>query len=110
MRDLERKRQWYREQKKWLRPEVKAYMRAYAKTYNKNLRQRVLSLIGARCCRCGFDDARALQIDHKYGGGTKERRRFSYTTYYLHTLHHPENYQVLCANCNTIKRVEKAEW
>ncbi len=78
--------------------------------FNKNLRQRVLSLIAARCCRCGFDDARALQMDHRYGGGTRERRRFSHTTHHLHVLHNPESYKVLCANCNTIKRAEDAEW
>jgi hypothetical protein len=110
MQDPERKRQWYREQKKWLRPEVKEYMRACSKTYGKRLRQRALSVLGTKCSRCGFDDIRALQIDHRFGGGTKERRNLSYPAYYLKILRNPERYQVLCANCNTIKRTEKGEW
>jgi hypothetical protein len=110
MRDPERKRRWYREEKKWLRPEVKEYMRAYQKKYNKNLRDRVLSLLGSKCCECGYDDTRALQIDHKLGGGTRERRKLSYATYYSCILRNPEKYQVLCANCNMIKRIENNEW
>ena len=110
MIDLEKKRQWYRNQKKWLRPEVKEYMRAYSKKYSKNLRRRALTALGMKCSKCGYDDIMALQIDHKFGGGTKERRKFSYPMYYLYILRNLENYQVLCANCNMIKRVENGEW
>jgi hypothetical protein len=107
--DLERKRE-ERQQKKWLDPKRKAYMRAYIRAYNSRLREKILAELGVRCSKCGFDDCRALEIDHRNGGGTEERRRLSYPTYYLHVLRNLKNYQVLCANCNMIKRRERNEW
>lgn len=79
-------------------------MRAYLRRYNAKLRDRMMSQLGAKCSRCGFGDLRALEIDHKNGGGTEERRRLSYPTYYLHVLGNLASYQVLCANCNMIER------
>src|SRR5881394_22666 len=42
----------------------------------RELRARALAFLGGRCVQCGFDDARALQIDHVHGGGNKERKSF----------------------------------
>ena len=66
------------------------------------------------CAKCGFADTRALQIDHINGGGCKELRKMTNWTFYQHILHLPkeeirEKYQVLCANCNVIKKEEKRE-
>lgn len=75
-------------------------------------RTRALMLLGGRCERCGFNDSRALQFDHVDGNGAKHRRevvgRSSYTMS-RHVLKHPGKFQVLCANCNWIKREEKRE-
>jgi len=69
-------------------------------------------LLGGKCARCGFDDSRALQFDHVDGRGAKHRReivgRNSYTMS-RHVLKNPTRFQVLCANCNWIKREEKRE-
>lgn len=69
---------------------------------------------GARCVRCGFADARALQIDHISGGGCKERvaRPQLVKSKYLRedVLANPGKYQVLCANCNWIKKDENKEY
>lgn len=35
--------------------------------YNHNNRELLFDLLGGKCCRCGFDDVRALQVDHKNG-------------------------------------------
>lgn len=65
--------------------------------------------------RCGFDDRRALQLDHIWGGGTKDRRRLRPNGVYREALRMIESgtvaqkYQLLCANCNWIKRFEKGE-
>lgn len=63
------------------------------------------------CVKCGFDDYRALQIDHINGNGAKHRRELG--TNYLYTWlrknGYPEGFQVLCANCNWIKRDENHE-
>ena len=70
--------------------------------------------MGTQCVKCGFSNWRALQVDHTNGGGRREtikngtaiqrwkvmKERFIAT---------PEKYQLLCANCNWIKRYENNE-
>ena len=69
-----------------------------------------INLLGAKCVKCGFSDVRALQIDHVNGGGMKESRRLGgMYAVYKNVLLEPEKYQVLCANCNWIKRSENKE-
>lgn len=78
--------------------------------YRARTKSKVYDLLGRSCSRCGFNDERALQIDHVNGGGYQERQRIrDYTSLYVRVLKHPEEYQVLCANCNWIKRVENGE-
>lgn len=81
--------------------------------YNHNARQRVVDLLGGKCKRCGFTDIRALQIDHINGGGYREIRKHSAKIRYKLVLKSVENkenkYQLLCANCNWIKRYEDKE-
>jgi hypothetical protein len=75
------------------------------------LRQAIFDLLGAECARCGFADLRALTIDHINGKGTQERKAArSMDAYYRNILAvGGEGYQVLCANCNQIKRHENKE-
>ena len=75
----------------------------------------ILELLGGSCARCGFNDRRALQIDHVNGGGYKALREVaSLNTYYRQireaVAQETSEYQVLCANCNQIKRHEKDEF
>ncbi len=73
-------------------------------------RARALLALGGKCVRCGFSDPRALQIDHKHGGGTAARKKDSRDaqTEVLRGVVRP--YQLLCANCNWIKRAERGEY
>lgn len=68
-----------------------------------------------RCSVCGFEDIRALTIDHIKNNGAEERRKlfgdrlYAGTTFYrwLRKNNYPENgYQILCFNCNIIKKHE----
>jgi hypothetical protein len=79
--------------------------------YTRDLRQRVLNHLGRKCVRCSFDDERALQVDHIYGGGNKQRRIIAWREMYRMVLNSipGDKYQLLCANCNWIKRSENAE-
>ncbi len=81
--------------------------------YNHNIRNEVVSVLGGKCKRCGFSDNRALQIDHINGGGYQEIRKNSAKVRYrlvLESVLRKENkYQILCANCNWIKRYEDKE-
>ena len=68
--------------------------------------------LGDRCCRCGFTDVRALQVDHVRGDGWKLRGMGIIGTnmYKDVLLTIPGHcYQLLCANCNAIKRHENNE-
>lgn len=86
----------------------------YRRHYGR-LRKLILDFFGGKCARCGFNDPRALQIDHIHGGGSKELRGKGGggTTYLKRVLgsleRHEKKYQILCSNCNWIKRSENGE-
>lgn len=80
------------------------------------LREEIIILMGGKCTGCGYDeDVRALQIDHKNSNGSVERRELGQRGMFEKMFREAEagndsNYQVLCCNCNWIKRYEKGEW
>ena len=66
---------------------------------------------GVFCVKCGINDIRTLQLDHKYGGGKEEIKEFGdYDKMLIFYFNNPNiaihDLQVLCANCNWIKRSE----
>lgn len=67
----------------------------------------------ARCVRCGFDDLRALTLDHITDNGATERRRRHVTGInllrWLRRRGFPPGYQTLCANCNLTKEIDRRE-
>jgi hypothetical protein len=74
-------------------------------------RKELIALYGGQCIRCGFDDWRALQIDHVNGGGRNEFRQSQPAKYYQRIADNvgTGEYQLLCANCNQIKKYEHGE-
>lgn len=81
--------------------------------WRENKRKQIMSLLGElKCKNCGFEDYRALQIDHINGGGNKQREKLKSTALSIVFLEKEirlkgkEEYQILCANCNWIKRSE----
>ncbi len=68
------------------------------------------------CVMCGFDDLRALSLDHINGGGQKHRREIGRTqsgvSFYGYLIKHgfPQGFQTLCMNCQKIKQFENKEW
>ena len=92
----------------------KINIRKCNKTQHDKCRKAILDLLGNHCIRCGFDDVRALQVDHIKGGGSKERKAWKGgNNFYLlkEILNNgwEGKYQLLCANCNWIKRFENNE-
>lgn len=89
----------------------------HARECRAKLKTEVYALLGGKCINCGFSDVRALQIDHINGGGLKDKREIpnasNYLSYYAHIIDSIKNgeqkYQLLCANCNWIKRIENNE-
>lgn len=95
--------------------------RIYVNDWNREKRHRlrieIVEVLGGKCNKCGFTDIRALQVDHVEGGGCKERRELSKgrksvtnSRILLLIKESPSKYQLLCANCNWIKRVELSEY
>ena len=96
------------------RDEINSYLREYGKKTNAEYRKLLIEKLGNVCARCNYSDIRALQIDHINGDGFLERAPGSKLRHfrYKNKLEDPEankKYQVLCANCNQIKRIENGE-
>jgi hypothetical protein len=100
------------------KPEYKDRQQINNKQFKHKIKDQIYDKLGGYICKgCGFTDIRALQIDHINGGGTQEtRNKFNrnYYSYYKYLLSLPidelkSNYQVLCANCNSIKKYENKE-
>jgi hypothetical protein len=95
----------------------RAVIRIKQNKYSNNAlqehRHSILEVLGLKCVRCGFIDIRALQIDHVNGGGRKENRATSGLGYYKKILSRilagSKEFQILCANCNWIKKFENKE-
>lgn len=84
-----------------------ALMRKWKEEKRKKI---MVSLGGLFCKNCKFNDYRALQIDHVKGGGNKQRKALNSTHLSIRIIEKDiekglgQNYQILCANCNWIKR------
>lgn len=74
-------------------------------------RIKVLRILGGKCRRCGNEDWRVLQINHKNGGGHEERssRGMSGAALVRAILNgrKTDDLDVLCANCNVIHEYER---
>jgi len=58
------------------------------------------------CLICGFNDLRALQLDHVNNDGAEHRREIGghrRTWRWIVKNRYPAGFQVLCANCHCIK-------
>lgn len=89
------------------------------------LRDKAIDKLGGRCSnsQCswvnsdgsrGCLDRRCLQIDHRNGGGNKERKQLgggaTSKIYKAVLADVTGRFQLLCANCNWIKRYENKEY
>ena len=82
----------------------------HTKAYRQGLRDKIFERLGKRCRVCGIIDRRVLQMDHVNGGGEAQRRELRNGVLYLrYILTHLDEFQLLCANCNWIKRIENNE-
>jgi len=86
----------------------------YLREWKQKKRQQLIKFMGGKCVSCGFDDIRALHIDHITGGGNIERRSYrgNYMKFNKELLNgtlDKKRYQLLCANCNFIKKITNNE-
>lgn len=92
---------------KWIDPSSNI---TYQKEYREKIRQKVFQIMGNQCQHCGIKDPRVLVIDHIRPVGKGRRMTISI---YFEIIHHPgrakEKYQLLCHNCNWLKRIDNNE-
>lgn len=106
LRKREKQKEWVEKNKET----HKEYQRNWSKKKLFEIKELIYDKLGHSCCRCGFDDKRALCIDHINGGGFSELRSYSVFRYYKKVLEDDEGlYQILCHNCNWIKKHENNE-
>lgn len=101
-------------QREWThRPENQERVKKQWRDKRRHIRFQVLEALGGRCVRCGFSDARALQVDHVHDDGYVDRKErgvsFQRLMYNAILAGEQDQYQLLCANCNWIKRWEATE-
>lgn len=93
--------------------DVQLKRRIVQQKHTQKLKLEAMNALGGVACKtCGNVDIRCLQVDHIHGGGGKELVKLKTSGVYKKIRDDPScryNYQVLCANCNMIKRVVNHE-
>ena len=88
----------------------------YFREWRKKLKYEIMSHYSEgtpKCKVCGENRIACLSIDHIYGGGEKAIRDFKlgggkfYS--WIKKNNYPKDLQVLCMNCQFVKRVENRE-
>ena len=71
---------------------------------------RISGTIYPCCARCGCDDVRLLEINHKLGGGNKEYQKGKYSGKFYHDVatgkRLTDDLEILCKPCNGIHHLE----
>lgn len=101
---------FYQENKERIKQRVKKYQMIWYPKRKEEVFKHYSSEL--KCAKCGFSDIRALSVDHINGGGTKHRREIGKGAQFYNWLkknNYPEGFQILCMNCQFIKRVENHE-
>ena len=97
--------------------ESRALKRKYDIEKRVELRESIINHYtrGQMCCaKCGENKYCVLQIDHKFGGGGRHKREVNCVdsiAFYKWIVRNnfPKGLQILCANCNTLKRYRNGE-
>lgn len=105
--ERDRSRRWYKDHLR--------YERGRGRLKNQKLKIEVLSHYSGgtpRCVMCEESRLVCLSIDHIKGGGNKHMRDLGIKVgiyRWLKVQNYPGGYQVLCMNCQFIKRAENKE-
>jgi hypothetical protein len=109
----ENNREKIRKQSAKYREEHKEEIRQKLKLRARRKREELIFLLGGKCCMCGENDRRCLDVEHKNGDGGKERKEKGSGAIIEYYLKHPEEakerLQCMCANCHRKKTYENGE-
>lgn len=108
------KKEYMRIWRKNNKEKIKSYCRKYYKINGMSVKLEIIEMLGGKCVRCGYKDYRALQIDHIKSGGSKERKSYNNPILYYKMIlesikNNERKFQLLCANCNWIKKHDNKE-
>ncbi len=109
-------REKIKQRKAMFRKSHLGYFRSYMKDYRKGIKYDVMfhySNGEPTCNICHENRMDCLSIDHIHGNGRKHRREIGLSGQgfyqWLKRNDYPAGYQVLCMNCQFIKRAENKE-
>lgn len=120
LKQLEYQREWVKTHKEV----IVEYRKKHYKKHNQeisdygakirnNTKEKLFNILGHKCIECGNTDKRVLQFDHINGNGHKWRMSltsgFTKLNVLLKLPNLKDEIQVLCANCNWVKRYENKE-
>lgn len=99
------------------RPEVKKAQAVGQSRRRWKTRIELINVLGGYCVKCNIADFRVLQIDHKRGQGAAEVKTLfgskGWMGMYRYYRDNPEQakkyLQILCFNCNVVKKYENGE-
>lgn len=85
--------------------------------YQEKTRMEILSIYSngtMKCVNCGCDEIDCLSIDHVNNDGYLQRKNKSCSGFYFYQWiknnGYPEEFQVLCRNCNWKKRMNNSKY
>jgi len=100
--------------KRYRRRNKLGYYKEESKNKNLKLKLKIINHYSdnGTCEKCGFRDWRALSIDHIAGNGAEHRKTIPGNKLYRWLIKNnfPAGFQILCMNCQFIKRHENKEW
>jgi hypothetical protein len=96
------------------REEELEYQRQWQQKFRQKVKLDILDHYGRICCWCCESDVNVLQIDHINNDGNKHRRLLSRgrntssgVYRWIRKQDYPPGFQVLCANCNWAKSINR---
>jgi predicted secreted protein len=80
--------------------------RVQSREAKARLKDKLFDMYGRSCALCGFDDIRALTLDHINGNGNTERKELGERGVYRRAAetYRPDEYRTLCMNCQFVER------
>lgn len=79
------------------------------------IRQFIVKTLGSKCVKCGFSDIHILQVDHIMGGGGEQIKKLGWSNWHVYRFYRAhqdlitQELQLLCPNCNALKRIDNDE-
>jgi len=91
-------------------PDLRRNWESKYRQKQKNLVYNYYSNGKFNCAKCGYTNYLALTVDHINGDGNKHRREVGDIYKFLIRNNFPTGYQILCMNCQFVKKFEKVDY